>query len=81
MTHRDTPAAPVPEYLQKRVAAGHALPRMETAPQPPFSEVGTSGQGGASREDEKLHAVLHHVVLQLNEQLFVELMEGFHAPK
>jgi hypothetical protein len=47
--------------------------------------VGTSGQGGALSEaaykDEEVHAVLHYAVLQLNEQLFIELMEGFHAPK
>ena len=81
-THQHTPTAPVPALLKGRVAAGHALPSVETAPQQ--SQAGASGQGRASTEaahaDEERHAVLQYVVTQLNEQLFTELVKGFHVP-
>jgi hypothetical protein len=38
-----------------------------------------SSEAGSTEDEENRHAVLAYVVGQLNEQLFTELMNGFHA--
>jgi hypothetical protein len=38
-----------------------------------------SSEAGSTEDEEEKHAVLAYVVGQLNEQLFTELMQGFHA--
>jgi hypothetical protein len=63
--HQAHPTAPLPSFLQDRGAAGQTLPQVEIL----------GGQG------ERAQAVLGYVVTKLNEQLFTELMQGFHAPR
>jgi hypothetical protein len=86
MEHRVTPTAPVPAFLQDCKATSQALPQVDVvARQQEEQQAGSSGQEGASteagstEEEEEVHAVLGHVVGQLNEQLFTELMQCFHA--
>lgn len=90
MTHRDKPTAPVPAFLQKRAAAGHALSKVEivgVARQQGGQQEGvggtieaSSGAGAVQDVEEERHAMLAYVVKQMNEQLVTELMEGFYAP-
>jgi hypothetical protein len=68
------------------VAAGLALPRVEvvTSPQDQQGSAGdTEATPAADTSDggegeEERHAVLGYVLGELNEQLFIELKEGFH---
>jgi hypothetical protein len=53
----------VPAFLQNRAAAGQALPILEVE----------------GLQEEQQQAALVYVVTQLNEQLFTELIGGFHA--
>jgi hypothetical protein len=53
----------VPAFLQDRAAAGQALPILEVE----------------GLQEEQQQAALVYVVTQLNEQLFTELIGGFHA--
>jgi hypothetical protein len=39
----------------------------------------TASEAGSTEDEEETHAVLAYVVRQLNEQLFTELLQGFHA--
>jgi hypothetical protein len=66
------PTSQVPSYLEARVAAGHAVPRVEVVS--PQSE-------GRHREEGEVYAVLEYVVKALNEALVTELLEGFHCKK
>jgi hypothetical protein len=85
--HPAAPASTVPAFLQTRVAAGLALPRVEVVASPqeqqgsagdteatPAADASDAGEG-----EEEQHAVLAYVLEELNEQLFIELREGFHA--
>jgi hypothetical protein len=93
---RDIPTAKMPTYLEARVAAGHVLPSVEVVslqseqPQPEEQmnasidrqEVSEDGfQPEAEAGEEVKHAVLAYVVTALNEELVVELLEGFHGPE
>jgi hypothetical protein len=76
----------VPAFLQDRKATSQALPQVEVVVrQQEEQQAGPSGQEGASieagstEEEEVVQAVLAHVVGQLNEQLFTELVQCFHA--
>jgi hypothetical protein len=91
MTHQEKPTAPLPAFLQDRVAAGQALPEVEMAGggQQEEQPAATSGkrkassdrQEGQAHPEEELNAVLAHVVTQLRDApLFRELMQYFHAP-
>jgi hypothetical protein len=86
-TQRDTPTASVPAFLQARVAAGHVLPQVEVVAGEQEEHAGADGkrkaseEAGSTQEEEEQHAVVVGVVTQLNEQLFTELMQGFHAPR
>jgi hypothetical protein len=82
------PTSQVPTYLEARVAAGHAVPRVEVvSPEWPekqdAEEAGASGEakaddlGGTAVVEEEKHAVLEYVVKALNEQLLKEILEGF----
>lgn len=77
MTHQQAPTYPVPAYLKARVKAGLALPRVEVV------ERETDGTGsereGEGEGQQERHAVLKFVVGQLSEELFTELIQGFHA--
>jgi hypothetical protein len=75
--------------LKARVKAGLALPRVEVVER----EVeGARWHGGRRRprdetevrvveKQKERHAMLGLVVGQLSEELFTELMHGFHAPR
>jgi hypothetical protein len=82
MTHDEKPTAPLPAFLQDRVAAGQALPEVELAggyqeEQP----AATSGERKAHQEEE-VNAVLAYAVMRLRDApLFTEFMHCFHAPR
>lgn len=87
-THQDKPTAPVPAFLQERVTTGEALPEVEVVEgQQEGQQIGSSGQmkelrskaSTTQQEEEERHAVLTYVMRRSNEQLFAELMQGFHA--
>jgi hypothetical protein len=65
-------AAPVPAFLKPR-----ALPRVEVvAVQQEQASAETSDQ-----EDEmELDAMVTYAMNDINEQLYIELLEGFHTP-
>lgn len=89
-----TPAQ-LPAYLQARVAAGQALPRVEVVQfhelqqQTDEGEGGASGTTGATGEEgdpsgdeggrERVCAVLEYVLTALPDDLLVELFESFHG--
>jgi hypothetical protein len=100
----DVPSSQVPTYLEARVAAGHAVPKVVVSPQPepPTTRDGhtthqaaSSGKRKAADEgsdlvgtgagnpgetemgEEKRHAALKYVIEALNEELVIELLEGF----
>jgi hypothetical protein len=77
MTRQLAPTHPVPVYLKARVEAGLALPRAEVVGE---EQEGT-GTGGEGEGQQERHAMLALVVGQLSEELFTELMGGFHAPR
>jgi hypothetical protein len=92
-TRRDMPTSQVPTFLETRVAAGHALPRVEVVMPHPEECQGDMQIGimddrvtlgyyddtlGAEAEGEERHAVLEYVVNGLNEALVTEFLEGFH---
>jgi hypothetical protein len=82
MTHQEKPTAPLPAFLQDRVATGQALPEVEMAGGGPEEgqPAATRGEGQAHQEGE-MNAVLAYVALQLRDApLFRELMQCFHAP-
>jgi hypothetical protein len=85
--HPAVVASTAPAFLQTRVAAGLALPRVEVVASPqeqqgsaedtevtPAADASDAGEG-----EEERHAVLAYVLGELNEQLFIELKEGFQA--
>jgi hypothetical protein len=96
------PTSQVPTYLEARVVAGHAVPKVVVSPQPePRTTKDTTHQAATSDKrkaadeggdlvgtgagnrgeievgEEERHAVLGYVVQALNEQLVIELLEGF----
>jgi hypothetical protein len=89
MTHQEASTHPVPGYLKARVEAGLALPRVEVVE----GEVdGTGSERGGKRtrdemevraveEHQERHAMVGLVIEELSEELFTELMQGFHAPR
>jgi hypothetical protein len=84
--HPAAPASTVPAFLQTRVAAGLVLPRVEVvaSPQEQQESAGDTEATSADASDggegeEERHAVLGYLLGELNEQLFIELREGFHA--
>jgi hypothetical protein len=91
MTHQEKPTAPLPAFLQDRVAAGQPLPEVEMAGgQQEEQPAATSGKRKASsdrqelqaRQEEKTNEVLAHVVTQLRDApLFQEFLQYFHAPR
>jgi hypothetical protein len=79
-----TPAQ-VPAYLQARVAAGQALPRVEVVQ---FHELqqqkdeATGEEGDPSGDEggrERVCAVLEYVLTALPDDLLVELLDSFHG--
>lgn len=74
--------ASVPAYLNNRVATRRELPTVRVVP--PQSTV-SSGRGARLKrevddeETEERHALLEFVVRDLNDQLFVELLDGLHV--
>jgi hypothetical protein len=90
MTHDEKPTAPLPAFLQDRVAAGQALPEVEMAGGHQVEQpAATSGrrkassdrQEGQAHQEEEMNAVLAYVVTQLRDApLFREFMQCFHAP-
>jgi hypothetical protein len=90
MTHQEKPTAPLPAFLQDRVAAGQALPEVEMAgghqeEQPAATsgkrKASSDQQEGQARQEEEVNAVLAYVVTQLRDApLFREFMHCFHAP-
>jgi hypothetical protein len=84
MTHQEKPTAPVPAFLQVRVAAGQALPQVVAVHPEHEKRAGACATIQATREagsTEERHAVLAYAVQMLNEQLFTELMQCFPGPK
>jgi hypothetical protein len=91
MTHQEKPTAPLPAFLQDRVAAGQALPEVEMSgghqeEQPAATsgkrKASSDQQEGQARQEEEVNAVLAYVVTQLRDApLFRELMHCFHAPR
>jgi hypothetical protein len=88
--HEDKPTAPLPAFLHDRAAAGQALPELEVMEGGQEEQQGgASGKrkasGGAAsaqeEEGEEAHEVLAYVTTQMNEQLFTELVQGFHSPE
>jgi hypothetical protein len=84
----DVPTSQVPTYLAARVAAGHAVPSVEVVlplwyiyEQQKAEQEGLSGKRKAAGDfvGDEMHAVLEYVVKGLNEELFTELLGGFHA--
>jgi hypothetical protein len=91
MTHQEKPTAPLPAFLQDRVAAGQALPEVEMAggghqgEQPAATggkrKATSDWQEGQAHQEEEMNAVLAYVLTQLRvAPLFRELMQYFHAP-
>jgi hypothetical protein len=89
MTHQEKPTAPLPAFLQDRVAAGQALPEVEMAGGHEEEEpAATSGkrkassdrQEGQARQGEQVAAVLVYVATLRDAPLFRELMQYFHGP-
>jgi hypothetical protein len=70
----------VPAYLETRGAAGLALPVVEVVdPQQRWYSV--SRKAPAEAVEEERHEMLVHVLENLNDQLFIELMDAFHGPR
>jgi hypothetical protein len=89
MTHQEAPTRPVPVYLKARVEGGLALPRVEVKERQ-VEGTGSEGGGKCTRDEREVravkkqqerHAMLGLVVGQLSEELFTELVQGFHAPR
>jgi hypothetical protein len=90
MTHDEKPTAPLPAFLQLRVAAGQALPEVEIGggheEEQPAATSGkrnasSDRQEGQAHQEEEMSAVLAYVVTQLRDApLFKELMQYLHAP-
>lgn len=69
---------PVPAYLAARVADGCALPMVEVTQEAEGKSKRKRTEDGAGQQEEG-EAVRGFVLNGLNEQLFRELMEGFHG--
>jgi hypothetical protein len=81
MTHDEKPTAPLPAFLQDRVAAGQALPEVEMAGGHQEGQPAATPGEGQAHSEEEMSAVLAYVVTQLRDApLFRELMQYFHAP-
>jgi hypothetical protein len=81
--HRKHPEAigsSVPAYPETRGAVGLAVPVVEVVDlqQRRHSLIRKAPAGAA---EEELHEMVMHVLENLNEQLFIELMDGFHGPR
>lgn len=89
---QSAPAAPVPKYLAARVArssaawfpfarrAGYALPSVDVRAETKRGTKRKRAQDGeAEDEQEEGSAVRDFVMAGLNEELFKELLEGFHG--
>lgn len=87
--HQHMPTSQVPTYLEARVTAGHALPSVEVV-SPPSQGGAKKGQAGAKGKrksagrrgtsytsEQSRRAMIEYVVKTLNEQLQIELLEGF----
>jgi hypothetical protein len=80
MRQHTAPAAPVPGYLVARVAAGAALPGVHvTTEAEGTTKRKRADDGEGQEEQEEGEAVRGFVMGGLNEELFRELMEGFHG--
>jgi hypothetical protein len=84
--HQDKPTATKPIFLQGRAAARCALPEVDVVMGQQEEQAGSNGKrtapseaGSTDEEDEERCAMLAFVVKMLNEQLFIELMQGFHV--
>jgi hypothetical protein len=85
---QERPTAPVPAFLRDRAAEERALPQVEVGAgqqqqqQQPGTASGkrkASSEADRTNEEERLHAVLAYVVMQLNRELFTELMPCFQV--
>jgi hypothetical protein len=81
--HQEAPTRPVPGYLEARAEAGLAWPRVETVAGQ-RDDVGWAGDEMCSRSDtveqqQGMDAMVEWVMKELNEELFTELLQGFHA--
>jgi hypothetical protein len=78
--HPEAIGASVPAYPETRGAVGLAVPVVEVVDlqQRRHSLIRKVLAGAA---EEELHEMVVHVLENLNEQLFIELMDGFHGPK
>jgi hypothetical protein len=77
----------VPGYLKARAEAGLALPQVEVVAGQHYG-AGWEGdrkrtrgatKAHATEEQQCMNAVVGWVVNELSEELFTELMQGFHA--
>jgi hypothetical protein len=77
---RQQVAPPMPVYLRAR-----ALPRVEVvavqqAPEDTIcTKVSVEARGVQEGEEER-HAMVTYAMKEMNEQLYIELLEGFHGP-
>jgi hypothetical protein len=85
MNRHKVGVAPMLAYLKARGRVGPALPRLRVVAAP-RKQHGNASRTKASAEDdgrqegeEEKHAVLMFVLTKLHEQLFIELIDGFHA--
>jgi hypothetical protein len=82
---------PAPSFLEARVATGLALPRVEIMGTVQDEDAGAGRKRRApvvKEKEEAWHmpglgegerlAMLQHVVTGLNDQLFADLLQGFH---
>jgi hypothetical protein len=78
--HQEATGASVPAYLETRGAVGLAVPVVEVfTPQPRWYSLNRKARAEAA--EEELHEMVVHVLGNLHEQLFIELMHGFHGPR
>jgi hypothetical protein len=78
------PTSQVPTYLEARVAAGHAVPRVGVVSPQSLGQQGEQEEAeeeGQAGEVNERDAVIEYVVKGLNEALVTELLEGFHYGK
>jgi hypothetical protein len=85
MNRHKAGVAPMPAYLKARGRVGPALPRLRVVAAPRKQHGSASGTKEPAEDDarqegeEEQHAVLTFVLKKLNEQLFIELIDGFRA--
>jgi hypothetical protein len=88
-THQEAPTRPVPGYVEARVEAGLALPKVEVVAgprevaggeRPPKRTSAALRAQAAAEKRQRKHAMLEWVMRELSAEVFTELMQGFHAP-